>query len=138
MTDIPLEIILHQGEDAERGVPPHGRAVCDGGPEVDGLAYDPAWLRIFTRGLQQVAYLIEARSESGTVGHLPLMFVRSMLFGRFLVSLPYLNTGGVRAVNDQVAGALIGRAVELADELKVRYLELRHERAYAHEALNFQ
>jgi serine/alanine adding enzyme len=51
------------------------------------------------------------------------------------VSLPYLNTGGVLADNEDVARAIIDRAVDLADFLKVRYLELRHEKPIEHPAL---
>jgi FemAB-related protein (PEP-CTERM system-associated) len=64
-----------------------------------------------------------------------LAYVHSFLFGRFLTSLPYLNYGGVRADSERVAALLIDRAVRLADDLNVRYLELRHERALAHPAL---
>jgi FemAB-related protein (PEP-CTERM system-associated) len=46
-----------------------------------------------------------------------------------------LNYGGVCAENKQVAGQLIDRAVQLATELNVRYLELRHERAVEHASL---
>ena len=66
---------------------------------------------------------------------MPLCYVRSLLFGRFLVSLPYLNTGGVLADDEKIAMALIDRAVELADRLKVRHLELRHEKPIEHPAL---
>ena len=77
------------------------------------------------------------RSDLGgrLVGLLPLCYVRSLLFGRFLVSLPYLNTGGVLADDEEIAMALIDRAVELADRLKVRHLELRHEKPIEHPAL---
>jgi hypothetical protein len=44
-----------------------------------------------------VPYLLEATAEGKTRGVLPLAFVRSLLFGRFLVGLPYLNYGGVLA-----------------------------------------
>ncbi|OHB66345.1 MAG: hypothetical protein A2V70_10070 [Planctomycetes bacterium RBG_13_63_9] len=66
---------------------------------------------------------------------LPMSFVRSLLFGRFLVSLPYLNSGGVMASDESVATALIDRAVRLSDKLGVRYLELRHEAECPHPAL---
>ncbi len=95
------------------------------------------WLNILERGLKQQPYVLEATREGRTVGLLPLMYVRSLLFGRFLVSLPYLNTGGVAAQDEVVTAALIDEAVELADRLDVRHLELRHEREHSHPAFNY-
>jgi FemAB-related protein (PEP-CTERM system-associated) len=70
-----------------------------------------------------------------TVGLLPLAYVHSLLFGRFLVSLPYLNYGGVIADDEPTARLLIDRAVALADQLRVRFLELRHVKPVEHPAL---
>jgi hypothetical protein len=69
------------------------------------------------------------------VGYLPLALVVSRLFGRHLVSLPYLNRAGVVAAEGAVAGELIAKAVELAAERDVAYLELRHGRPIEHAAL---
>jgi len=96
---------------------------------------DPGWLVVLAKGLKHRPYCVEAYLGDQLVGLLPLCYVRSLLFGRFLVSLPYLNTGGVLADNEEIAIALIDRAVELADRLKVRHLELRHEKPVAHPAL---
>jgi FemAB-related protein (PEP-CTERM system-associated) len=65
-----------------------------------------------------------------------LCHVRSLLFGRYLVSLPYLNYGGALADDDSVAGLLIDRAVQMARDLRVRYLELRHEHNFPHASLS--
>jgi FemAB-related protein (PEP-CTERM system-associated) len=99
------------------------------------LSRDPGWLAVLAKGLKHESYCVEAFRGDRLVGLLPLCYVRSMIFGRFLVSLPYLNTGGVLADDDDVTGALIDRAVELADRLKVRHLELRHEKPIEHPAL---
>jgi FemAB-related protein (PEP-CTERM system-associated) len=99
------------------------------------LSRFPAWLSVLAEGLRHTAYCIEAVEDDRTCGMLPLADVRSLLFGRFLVSLPYLNSAGVLADNPAVACRLIDRAVALADELKVRYLELRHEQPVEHPAL---
>jgi FemAB-related protein (PEP-CTERM system-associated) len=98
----------------------------------------PIWLAVLQRGLRQVPYALEAARGGRIVGLLPLMDVRSRLFGRFLVSLPYINSAGVIADESDAATALIDRAVELADQLDVRYLELRHEQVHPHPALAFQ
>jgi serine/alanine adding enzyme len=99
------------------------------------LSHDPGWLTVLEDGLQQTAYALEAVRGDAICGLLPLIYVRSLLFGRFLVSLPYLNTNGVLADDDDAARVLLDEAVRLADELKVRHLELRHERPFAHPAL---
>ena len=78
------------------------------------LSRHPAWLVVLQRGLGQVPYCLEAVEEGQTRGILPLAYVRSLLFGRFLVGLPYLNSGGVLADDDGAARRLIDRAVELA------------------------
>lgn len=102
------------------------------------LSRHPSWLPVLQLGLGHDPFCLEAREGETTRGLLPLAYVRSLLFDRFLVSLPYLNSGGVMADDPAVAPMLIDRAVRLADELKVRYLELRHEEPIAHPALTGQ
>ena len=95
------------------------------------------WLGILKEGLGHQRYLIIAETQTGQlVGFLPLAFVQSILFGKFLVSLPYLNSGGVCSRTPEVALALIDHAVELADQLNVRHLELRHEVPIEHPKLS--
>jgi serine/alanine adding enzyme len=92
------------------------------------LSRHPAWLTVLREGLGHVPYCLEAVESGHTCGVLPLAFVHTWLFGRFLVSLPYLNSAGVVADDQGVARCLIAEAVRLADRLRVKYLELRHER----------
>jgi FemAB-related protein (PEP-CTERM system-associated) len=96
------------------------------------LSRHPAWMTVLERGLGHTPYCLEAVADGKTVGLLPLAYVRSLLFGRFLVGLPYLNYGGVLADDSVTAGLLLDEAVALADRLKVRYLELRSEAAADH------
>src|SRR5262249_13438431 len=98
------------------------------------LSRHPAWLNVLARALRHVPYCLEAVEGQRTRGFLALAYVRSLLFGRFLVSLPYLNYGGVEA-DEASTPLLIDEAVQLADRLEVRYLELRHEHPVAHPAL---
>jgi FemAB-related protein (PEP-CTERM system-associated) len=102
------------------------------------LSRHPGWLLALRDGLRHIAYCLEAREGETSRGLLPLAYVHSLFFGRFLVSLPYLNIGGVLADNLAIANLLVDRAVQLADELKVRYLELRHEQPINHPALTAQ
>lgn len=100
-------------------------------------AHHPAWLSSLVDGLGHRVYVLTHRSDR-IDGVLPLALVRSMLFGKFLVSLPYLNTGGVWASDERVATRLIDSACDLADQLGVKYLELRHEHPISHPKFNFE
>lgn len=109
-------------------------------PDIgDGsLSADPRWLLALRDGLGHDPYLLEAVRGERTVGLLGLCLVRSRLFGRYLVSLPYLNSGGVRTSEPDVAARLIDQAVALAAELQVRHLELRHETECPHADLPYR
>lgn len=91
------------------------------------LGKHPAWLGVLHAALGHEVFALEATSGGRTHGFLPLAHISGPLFGRFLVSLPYLNSNGVVAASPDVQALLVSRAVTLADELNVRYLELRHE-----------
>ena len=111
-------------------------AACTSGvPDNPAMQDAQRWLRILRDGLQHEPYCVRAVRDGNVVGMLPLAFVKSALFGRFLVSLPYINSAGVIADDPNVAAELIERAVQLADQLNVRYLELRQEQEIAHASL---
>ncbi len=97
-----------------------------------------AWLFATSRGLNHEPHVLVARRDGQWVGVLPLSLVRSALFGRFLVSLPYVNTAGVVTCDTAAAVGLVDQAVALADTLNVRFLELRHEHPVEHPRLNQQ
>lgn len=93
------------------------------------LSRHPAWLLVLEKAFRHQPICLEAVDGTDICGLLPLASMRSLLFGRFLVGLPYVNYGGVVADSADAARTLIDRAVRLADECRVRYLELRHESA---------
>jgi FemAB-related protein (PEP-CTERM system-associated) len=99
------------------------------------LSRHPAWASVLQDGLGHRATVLEASEGGRTRGLLALAEVRSLLFGRFLASLPYLNYGGPIADDDRVAAALVDRAVEMANAAGVRYLELRNVRGIDHPGL---
>jgi serine/alanine adding enzyme len=99
------------------------------------LSLHPAWTDILCRSLGHEPFVIEARTDATVRGFLPLALVKSWLFGRFLVSLPFLNYGGPSATSEPVETALLDQAVELANALRVRFLEIRATRDFHHAAL---
>ncbi len=129
----PVTIRLHGFRDLADQLPRLTSYIARG--KQIPLSRHPAWLTVLQQGLGHTPYCLEAVQDGETCGVLPLAYVRSLLFGRFLVSLPYLNYGGVLADDAETADRLIEGAVELADRLRVRYLELRHESPLAHAAL---
>jgi len=96
------------------------------------LSLRPQWLSVLERGLGHRPFVIEAVEGETVRGLLPLVLVQSSLFGRFLVGLSYLNYGGVVCPYPETARRLIDAGIELAERLKVRHLELRHEEPVEH------
>lgn len=83
------------------------------------------------RGVMQGAmghdapYLVARDDATGAIeGVLPLVRVKSMLFGHFLVSVPFLNYGGPLGSQAAVQ-ALASHAAEMADSDGATVLELR-------------
>ena len=77
-------------------------------------------------------YFLTADDAAGNlIGVLPLVEQSSLLFGRFLSSVPFFTYGGILARDAQVAGALAARAGELGRERRAKHVELRHEASLA-------
>ena len=133
-------VTVSQIETSQNGQPdPIANGLGWGGPRLQKtgtpLSRHPAWLHVLRSGLGHETFLLKAVDERGDCGYLPVACVRSLLFGRFLISLPYVNYGGPTAADATTKARLIDAAVELADRLDVRYLELRHEQAIDHARL---
>ena len=99
-------------------------------------SHHAAWLNAIANGLGHETHIVQAKAGGKVVGLLPLCLVAGPIFGKFLASLPYVNTGGVWARDERVARGLIDAACELADRLDVKHLELRHEIPVTHEKFN--
>jgi FemAB-related protein (PEP-CTERM system-associated) len=67
---------------------------------------------------------LTAVHDGALAGVLPLVRVRSSLFGHYLVSMPFLNYGGPLG-EDTASAALVDAAIALADESGAELLELR-------------
>ncbi|HEX4560959.1 MAG TPA: FemAB family XrtA/PEP-CTERM system-associated protein [Gemmatimonadales bacterium] len=82
------------------------------------------WKRVLERALGHECTFLGAEKGGELRGVLPLTSVRSLLFGRFLVSMPFVNYGGPLGDPGAVQ-SLVRDAVARADETKVNLLELR-------------
>lgn len=75
----------------------------------------------------QTAYL--AACDGGRlVGVLPLVRLKSLLFGNLACSMPFVNYGGPAGESDLVEQAMLDGARNVADEWGVEYVEIRSQR----------
>ncbi len=90
------------------------------------VAHLGAWGRIVRAAYRHEAFHLVAEDGGEPVGVLPLVLVRSRLFGRRLVSMPFLDYGGVLVEPGRGAeAALVGEAQRLAREHGAQTLGLR-------------
>lgn len=87
------------------------------------------WRTIFEQALNRETLYLTARTDGRTTGVLPIVIFRSLLFGRFGVSLPFVNYGGLCADDDDVCEALLQHAEHAARAANLSYVELRHRTA---------
>lgn len=104
---------------------------------VDGTCYHlSGWRGVFEKTYGYQTYYLWAtqsqnrdnidNSEQDIAGILPLALIRSRLFGRFIISLPFFDRVGVLACSKDTEKALLEKAVEIAKKEKVEFIEFRH------------
>jgi FemAB-related protein (PEP-CTERM system-associated) len=86
------------------------------------------WAGVFTKAFGHETRYLAATDGNDIVGVLPLVVFKSRLFSRCLVSLPFLNYGGVVAATQEVERALLDSAIGEARGAGATYVELRHTR----------
>jgi len=84
------------------------------------------WKTVIEKAFGHRTWFLYAESNGEILGLLPLAEVRSILFGHSLSSLPFCVYGGIVSSNNFVREKLELAAQELAEELKVDYLEFRN------------
>lgn len=94
-------------------------------PEATGY-HLAGWRTVIENAFGHQTRYLAVEREGQVAGVLPLVVFRSRLFGRFVVSLPFLNYGGIVADDEEGARALADAAVGEARRAGARSLELRH------------
>lgn len=90
----------------------------------------PEWSALIGATFGHRTCYLAADTPSGIAGVLPLVSFRSRVFGRFTVSLPFVNYGGVLADHPAAEQALVERAIAETARLGGSHLELRHRRQH--------
>jgi serine/alanine adding enzyme len=89
------------------------------------------WADIMRGAYGHATYFLMLVENSGprVLGVLPVVHLRHPIFGNGLVSLPFLDGGGILADDRQAEESLLSEVVRVGEQVGARYIELRHERA---------
>ena len=87
-----------------------------------------AWRQVIEDTFGHRTSYLMVKDEQGDVrGVLPLVILSSRLFGRFFISLPFVNYGGILADGEEAKRLLLEAAVVEAKEARASHIELRHQ-----------
>lgn len=92
------------------------------------LSHLSCWQNIIARTYCHRTYYLMFRRDNEIQGVLPLIWL-GRFFRNVLCSMPFLDSGGILALDHTSGSALLAKAVGLRDAFKARYLELRHKDA---------
>jgi len=89
------------------------------------------WRDVLRRAFGHRSWYLMAQNNGKTRGVLPLVEMKSSLFGHFFVSLPFLDYGGIVADAPEYEAALATAAADLAAKREAHHIELRQSFAAA-------
>ena len=85
-----------------------------------------AWSAVLEKSFGHKNYMLAARVNGALGGVLPLVHMKSLLFGNFLVSLPFVTYGGLLCRDADAGRVLLECADDLRARVGARHVELRH------------
>lgn len=93
-----------------------------------------AWKRVIEQTFSHRTFYLAAASDVDAIeGVLPLVQLKSRLFGNMLVSMPFFNYSGICASSGGARRALLEAAIETAKRTRADCVEIRHEDRAWHE-----
>lgn len=92
------------------------------------LYHRAEWRDLIEKTFGHSSFYFVARNPHGKVtGILPLIRLKSLTFGDFLISMPYFNYGGAMADNVEIEQQLMDAANKKAESLGVQHIEYRDD-----------
>ena len=89
--------------------------------------HQAGWKKVIEQSFgHQTTYLLSENKSGDINGILPLVQIKSRIFGNYLVSLPFFNYGGACASDQEILNKLVEEAKLLAIEMNAEHIELRH------------
>ena len=89
------------------------------------------WKHVIEQSFGHSTWYLYATQAGRIVGVLPLVFLKSPMFGTYFVSIPFFNYGGILAENDEVRKCLVEEAAAIARTRGATHIEFRHQENYA-------
>jgi len=86
------------------------------------------WRHVIERAYGHRTYYLWAHENGETKGVLPLILMQSRLFGKNLVSVPFLDEGGICTRDEKAKIALYQKSIRLYEDLKADSMDMRHRR----------
>ena len=87
------------------------------------------WKSVIEKTFDHKTFYLVAEDRNGQIrGILPLINLKSILFGNFLISMPYFNYGGICSDREICEEELLNAAIDIAVRHKAAHIELRHSR----------
>jgi len=83
------------------------------------------WKSVVEESFGHQTHYLMVMNDQDVVGVFPLVMVDSFLFGKYLVSLPFVNYGGICTANDHARQMLLDKAIEIAKQEGAKHIELR-------------
>lgn len=84
------------------------------------------WRHVLGQAFGKQWYVVGAIQDGKVLGGIPLVHMKSRLFGNFLGSMPYFNYGGLLVDDEREGEPILEQAIALAQQLGAEHLELRH------------
>ena len=85
------------------------------------------WLDAVERVFGYKQFDFVAKQDARIVGILPLFLCKNIFFKKTLISIPFASYGGILADTSEIYDSLLNKAIDLAKEKQVEYLELRNQ-----------
>jgi len=89
------------------------------------------WAEVFNETYGYPSYRLIAERDGEICGLIPLLHVKTRLFGNSLISMGFYVEGGVLSDDDLARDLLLDEVTRLGEELGVDYVELRHRKPLA-------
>lgn len=85
------------------------------------------WLDAVDEVFSYKQFNLVAKQDGRIVGILPVFLCKNIFFKKTLISIPFASYGGILADTSEIYDSLLNKAIDLAKEKDVEYLELRNQ-----------